>query len=192
MPTNPDSLDLVQLEKQESAGLGGNAGDELPFAAPIEPQEDAIEVAGVMLQETGRRNRQVALWPDGNDMRFRDISNPGTAGGGHTLSELLSGAGGGITEGQHRNLDQLVHEIAEDYYEEFTYSAGKITNITHWTDAGKTTKIREQIFTYTGNKVNTIVTKQYDGAGVVKSGETMTETFAYSGNSITSITAVMS
>ena len=581
MPANPDSLDLVQLEKQESAGLGGDAADELPFAAPIEPQEDAIEVAGVMLQETGRRDRQLAIWPDGNDMRFRDIDNPGTSGEGHTLTELLASGGpggddekvkvssndttsdyllekfqaganislsevddgadekveiavtgltsgavkyhhliwaeenGGIADGQHewsygngatgvigipvfkdgeivgmtynaetagdamteievrvngatvsasitpgngnndatvtfgtpvsvsagdrvgfytitgggasdvrvaavveyevdltafqgpqgdpgadgvsgtadikwadlydssggtpipaswtdvpwdsqrkldspythstpsaevtiaedgtygiwvrvstgvtsgtdrsesairimldagsgyaevpgtqgflynrtaaegyasapsylvldlsagdklkvqaqrtggaaslalladgssiliqkivpgiaagsdelvkvsandtsaayllsklaagtgititeqndggvetaeiaadagshRDLDQLVHEIAEDYYEEFTYAGNKITNITHWTDAGKTVKIREQIFTYTGNKVNTAVTKQYDAAGVVLTGETMTETYAYSGNNVSSITAVIS
>lgn len=116
MPANPDSLDLVQLEKQESAALGGDAADELPFAAPIDPQEDMIEVAGVAFQEAGRRDRQVAVWPDGNHLRLRDINNPGTAGGGHTLTDLLSGgAGGGITESEHDAFDKLLHNLDESH-----------------------------------------------------------------------------
>ena len=192
MPTNPDSLDLVQLEKQESAALGGSGADELPFAAPINPIEDAIEVAGVIICEPGNRNRQIAFWRDGNDARFRDVANPGTAGAGYTLTELLAGGAGGITASSHRVLDQLVHDISEDSYEEFTYSAGKITNVTVWTDSGKTVKIREQSITYAGNKVSTIVSKQYDGSGTIIVGETETETFAYSGNEISDVTRVMS
>jgi hypothetical protein len=53
-------------------------------------------------------------------------------------------------------------------------------------------KIREELYTYTGNKVNTVVTKQYDGAGVLIVGETMTETYTYSGNSVANIDRVMS
>lgn len=95
MPANPDSLDIVQLEKQESAALGGDAADEVPYAAPIEPIEDAIEVAGVTLVEPGNRNKELFMWRDGDDMRFRDVTNPGTAGGGHTLSEMLASGSGG-------------------------------------------------------------------------------------------------
>jgi len=91
MPANPDSLEIVQLEKQESAALGGDAGDEQPFAVPLDPTEDMIEVAGVTFVEAGdtRPIRTRAIWPDGNDLRFRDPNNPGS---GLTLSQLAAGA----------------------------------------------------------------------------------------------------
>lgn len=130
--------------------------------------------------------------PDGNPtvngaIRYVSGDFVGKTPGG--VVSLTSGTG--LSEGAHRGLDQLVHEIAEDSYEEFTYSGSKVTSIVNWTDSGKTQKIREQLFTYTGNKVNTIVTKQYDGAGALIVGETMTETFTYSGSSISNIDRVM-
>lgn len=111
---------------------------------------------------------------------------------GGVVKSLTSGVGGGITPSQHRVLDQLVHGIAEDSFEETTYTGNRADAIIVWTDAGKTQKIREELFTYTGSKVTTIVTKQYDGAGALIVGETMTETVAYSGNTVLSITRVMS
>lgn len=190
MPTNPDSLDIVQLEKQESAALGGDAADEEPFAVPLTPIEDAIEVAGVALVEPGKRNRELMAWRDGDDMRFRDVSNPGIAGGGHTLSEMLTGGGGGITEGQHRNLDQLPHNIAENSVTDIVTAAGKVTAIRIYTDVTRTTKIREEDYVYTGNKVTTSTTKQYNSSGVLV--ETYTETISYSGNDPTQIVGVLS
>lgn len=91
---------------------------------------------------------------------------------------------------EHRGLDQLVHEIAEDSFEEFTYVGNRVTAAIVWTDALKTDKIREELYTYTGNRITTIVTNQYsgDGSTIV---ETLTETLAYSGNRVTSITAVL-
>ena len=94
-------------------------------------------------------------------------------------------AGGGITEGQHEDLDTLVHNLSEDMYEEFTYSGGQVSSVIHWTDSGKTTKIREQTFTYTGNKVNTETIKQYNSSGVLK--YTLTGTYTWSGNQIANV-----
>ena len=100
---------------------------------------------------------------------------------------------GGLTPAAHRVLDQLVHDIAEDSYDEYIYSGNKVTDIKIWTDNGKTTLIRWTTFTYSGNKVSTIVTKQYDGAGVlVPTTGTLTETYTYSGNSVTNIDRVLS
>jgi hypothetical protein len=98
--------------------------------------------------------------------------------------------GSGLTPSSHRGLDQLVHAIAEDSFAEYIYSGVQVTDIIIWTDNGKTDKIRETTFTYTGNKVTTIVTKQYgsDGSTVV---ETLTQTLVYSGNKVTDITAVL-
>jgi hypothetical protein len=93
--------------------------------------------------------------------------------------------GTGITEGQHENLDTLTHWIAETGYEENTYSGSNLTNTTTWTSAAKLIKVREEQLTYSGNKVQQIVSIQYDAAGV----ETyrVTEVMTYSGNKITSI-----
>jgi len=86
---------------------------------------------------------------------------------------------------QHRPLDQLVHLIAEDSYEEILYTGSRVDSITVWETSAKIKKIREELFTYTGNKVTQVVTKQYDGAGAVAVGETMTEIFTYTGNKVT-------
>ena len=92
----------------------------------------------------------------------------------------------------HLGADQLVHGIAENSFKELLYSGFKVTSVTIWTNAGKTTKIRDTVFTYTGNKVTTTVTKQYDAAGLVVPGQTMTKTFVYSGNKVSDVTLVMS
>lgn len=96
-------------------------------------------------------------------------------------------AGGGITEAEHRDLDQLVHDIAETSFTEYTYiSFRRISNITTWTDQSKTTKIRESQITYTGpNRVGKIITIQYDASGV--EAERLTETFTYSGNRLENV-----
>ena len=96
--------------------------------------------------------------------------------------------GGGLTEATHRAVDQLVHLVAEDSFTEFVYSGNKITDIIVWTDSGKTTKIREETITYSGNQVSTVVTKQYDGATLE---ETYTETYSYTGNQIDDITGAL-
>lgn len=96
---------------------------------------------------------------------------------------------GYLTEEEHRNLDQLVHNIAETSFEEITYNGSKPTNITIWTDAGKTLKIREEQFTYSNNQVSQIVVVQYDEFGTVV--ETLTESLTYSGGKITSISRTL-
>lgn len=101
-------------------------------------------------------------------------------------------SGSGLSPAGHRALDQLVHDVAEDSFEEYLFSGNKVTDIIVWTNSGKTQKIRETIFTYSGLKVSTVTVKQYDGAGVLIVGETMTETFTYSGNFVSSIDRVMS
>lgn len=95
----------------------------------------------------------------------------------------------GITENQHRQLDQLVHNIAENSYTQLVYSGNKITDEIIWTTSGMTLKIRESNFTYTGNKVNQEICKQYNGAGSLV--ETSTKTYSYSGNSVVNITEVI-
>jgi len=98
------------------------------------------------------------------------------------LSSLPSS---GISEPVHQGLDTLVHDISEDFFEEITYTGFKVTNVTDWTDFNKTIKIREQIFTYSGFRVDTATTIQYDGAGVEV--ERLEEQFGYTGFKVTTI-----
>ena len=98
-------------------------------------------------------------------------------------------SGSGVTESQHRGLDQLVHPIAENSYTEIERTGSRVDAIRTYTSAAKTLKIREQEFTYTGNQVTTITTKQYDGAGVLV--ETYTETLSYTGAQVDDITGVL-
>lgn len=61
--------------KQESTGLGGDSADSTDYPAPIDPQEDAIESAGVYLQDGSNRDENVYIERNGSDMRFRDLNN---------------------------------------------------------------------------------------------------------------------
>jgi len=102
------------------------------------------------------------------------------------LMELdAGGTGSGLTPSSHRVLDQLVHLIAEDSYEEYTYSGVFVTSIVVWTDSGKTQKIREELYTYSAGFVSQVVTKQYDASGTL--AETLTEDFSYSAGQVASI-----
>lgn len=97
----------------------------------------------------------------------------------------LDPTGSGLSANEHRDLDQLVHLVAEDSYEEITYSGIFATNITTWTDSGKTTKIREEQYTYIGNKPQTGVIIQYDATGTEV--ERINETYNYTSGKISSI-----
>lgn len=96
-------------------------------------------------------------------------------------------AGGGISENEHRDLDQLVHRLSEDSYDEFFYAGlGRISKIITWTDVTKTTKIRERLMTYNGVKINQVTTIQYDAAGIEV--ERMVENYTYNGFRIDTVT----
>lgn len=109
-------MDRVQLLKQESAGLGGDAADEAPWPSPIEAQEDAIEVAGVYLQDGSNRDESTLISRSGSSMVFKDVDNPS----GYSLTQLASSGGefavnnvvwdnsGGIV---YDNLDQAVTKV---------------------------------------------------------------------------------
>lgn len=103
----------------------------------------------------------------------------------------LRSAGGGISEAQHRVVDQLVHNIAENSFTQVVYTGQRVDAVITWETVAMLKKIREETYTYTGNKVTTVVTKQYDAAGVLIVGETFTETIAYSGAQVTNITGVL-
>lgn len=93
--------------------------------------------------------------------------------------------GSGLSEGAHDDLDDLVHWLAETNYTEITRSAGKVTNVTAWTDSGKTTKVRELVVTRSAGKVSQLDFIQYDGVGTEK--QRMTGVITRSAGKISSV-----
>lgn len=120
---------------------------------------------------------------DGNVLEYQASTKqiiPGTGSGG-----------GGLTAGTHRPLDQLVHDIAEDSFTEVVYTGNRVDAVEVYTSAAKTTLIRKEVYTYTGQKVTKVVTTQYDAAGVLIVGETYTEDIVYSGAQVDDITGTL-
>lgn len=179
-------MDRVQVIKQESAALGGDPADEQPWNEPIEPQEDAIEAAGVYLQDGSNRDESTLVNRAGLDMLFKDGNNPTTK----TLSQMLAGTGG-LTETQHRTVRQLIHFIDDGPAEGFASGAYREvlggtfpTQFIWWESSSKTKKIVEKTITRTGSGTlvmpTPIVWKIYDidGSTVLC---TVTDVISYSG-----------
>ena len=99
------------------------------------------------------------------------------------------GGGGGLTPAAHRDLDQLVHHVAESSFDEYIYNGSQLVSLTTWADGTKTRKIRESLFTYNGGRLQQVVTTQHDGSGAVV--ETLTEIFTYTVARVTSIDRVL-
>lgn len=183
-------IDRVQVSKSESSAQGGNDADNGDYGepVPISPQEDALESAGIYLQDALNRDENVYIERDGNDLRFRDVSNPSPV----TLTQLLSTGSGGITEPQHQNLDTLVHNLAENSYSEVLYDAQlKVTDHIIWTSSAKTTKIRECNLTYDPNGLVTqVVSIQYDVSGIEVHRVTKTISYVSGTSRVSSISSV--
>lgn len=182
-------MDRVQVLKQESTALGGDGSEDVPWPAPIEPQEDALESAGVYIQDASNRDENVLIARSGDDMTFKDVSNP-TA---KTLTELLSGSGG-LTESGHRTLRQLIHFIdggpaegfASGAYREILPAADPFpTTITWWESSSKLKRIVEKTITRSGGGATNvtptpIVWDIYDTDGTTKLA-TVSDAITYSG-----------
>jgi hypothetical protein len=180
-----------KIEVGDKAVLSGaSAGDGIYTVATIVDNTDFTVVEAIVDSTGGSwefRHAAGALsvGVDPTGLTFTSATNVQEA-----LEDL--GTGSGITPGQHRDLDQLVHEIAEDNHTEVIRTAGKVTQVVVWTDNGKTTKIRETQITRTAGKVTQVVEIQYDGAGVVIVGETKTTTITRTAGKVTSLDEVMS
>jgi hypothetical protein len=156
------AIDKVQPLKIEDTTTGGDEVDQFPTG--LNPQEDHVELAGVVFDDATHRDENVRVWRDGNDLKFQDVSNSTP----HTLTDLLSSSSG-ITESQHEALATLTHEVDATSYAEYTYLGAFPTSEVIWTNSSKTQKIREESYTYSGGSlVDQITTIQYDSIGVEK------------------------
>lgn len=119
-----------------------------------------------------------------------DIDDGGDPLDGKATISIATGAG--LTPTSHRDLDQLVHNIAENSFTEYVRSGNRITDLIIWETSSKIKKIREENYTYLNNRISTIVIKQYDGTGTLITGETLTNTYNYTGGQVVSIDSVLS
>ena len=82
------ALDRVKPLKIESIDTGGNQDDQFPTS--LDPEEDHVECAGMVLDDPGLIDETTVIWRDVNDMMFKDANNPE----GYTLTQLAQvGAG---------------------------------------------------------------------------------------------------
>ena len=179
MGVTPDRRAGPLLEEEiqmEDRGPGGDSSGDPTIEGALRRITNALRVG------VGGAVRQV-----------RPIKNPPAGFADADMSGILDGeglnynaatkqlepgaAGGGVSPSGHRNLDQLVHLISEDSHTQITRVAGRITNITVWTDNTETTKIRETALTRTAGLISQTVTTHYDGAGVPIAGEVFTRDF---------------
>ena len=175
-----ESIDLL-TRGYDIETIVGSADLETKFnAGDLVRVIDSVDVAAADAFQSA-----IALSDDVLDA-LQGAASPDSANPFATINDV---SGGGLTPGTHRSLDQLVHGIAETSFDEVIRTGNQVTDVITWTSNLKTLKIRESTFTYTGNQVTTVVTKQYDGAGVVV--ETITETIAYTGNQVDDITRTL-
>lgn len=79
-------MDRVQPIKIESSSTGGTQDDD--EYTPVNPQEDAPEVAGLYLQDASNRDETTLVSRSGNDMTFKDGNNSTL-----TLTQLAAAGG---------------------------------------------------------------------------------------------------
>lgn len=176
-------VDRVKPLKLESPDTGGVEEDQFPTS--MNPQEDFVECAGLVLDDASHVDETTAIWRDNTNMKFKDGANPS----GFTLAELAASAGGGITEAQHDSLPQLIHFLdggpgtgwVSGACEEVLPLGDPFPlQVIWWTSVAKTQKIVEVIATRNANKtVATETWKMYDGTGTLI--KTLVDTFSYSG-----------
>jgi len=195
VPINPSgTIDRVTPIKHESVASGGRVEDDELYV-PLDPNQDAMSMRGIYLQnETSSPSTSgdtaVFLTRDAaHNMSFKDGVVAAT-----TLYELYSK----VSPAQHRTLRHLIHFIDEGPAEGFASGAFKEvlpaadpfpTSIIWYTSSAKTNKIVEQTIAYNANKtISTVQWKLYDSDAVNTLLATLTDTYAYSGVFVTSVT----
>lgn len=113
--------DRVQVTKKESSALGGDDSDAGLYGepVPINPQEDAIESAGIYLQDETVRDEQVGLFRHDGKLMAKDTENPT----GANLTQMLEAAsvghpfkvdsGESLVVPQNRQFDHLGRFLTE-------------------------------------------------------------------------------
>ena len=197
-----ESTDLRALLVDNAHGVGSSTLKLNDGSGDI-PQADVLNfIDTVALPETGPYSANVT--DDVGQSNVEDLNLVDTSGGGALDERDLSYRDGSfvlqdstgafdprlVDRADHASIDDLVHGLAEDSYQEITRTAGAVTSVVVWTDSGKTVKIRETTITRSGGQVSQTVEEQYDGAGLLI--QTLTSTFTRVSGQVTSVDVVES
>lgn len=170
-------VDRVRPQKLEAPQSGGTQTDMFPTA--VNPNQDHIDVRGVVIQNDSSNDEVVRVTRDASDRyTVQDAENTTPI----TLSEF-------VTLEKHKTLRQLIHFIEEGPAEGFASGAYKETlptgspfptSVTWYESSGKAKKIVERLVTWTGTLVTTDQWKIYDTDGTTVLW-IVTDTISYSG-----------
>ena len=92
--------------------------------------------------------------------------------------------------GGHEGLDTQTHALAEDSYTEITRTSGQVSDVSVYTDSGKTTLIRKSEITRSAGQISQVLARIYDGDGAEITAKRLTITYARSAGRIVSATTV--
>ena len=117
--------DRVQLLKWESAAEGGSPADEHEYPSGIEPQEDAIECAGVYFNDLTARDQQVGVARDAGNLIFKDVANPTPV----TLTDLLAGGGSVVPPTEYGQIFASPDGSSYNWYRPLTTNEGILIDL---------------------------------------------------------------
>lgn len=188
-PRNTDS-------RTPTGSAGGQLGGTYPNPSVVALTTsglDALTIGavedGYILNRSGSSIVGNSLINSGAQWNANKIQNKSISSSPPSNEDILEFSNNSWAPTSHKQLDQLSHNLAENAYTEHTYSNSLVSNITIYTNSGKTTKIREEQFTYnSSNYITTIVKIQYDGNGSIK--ERLTDTYSYTNGSVSNYTSV--
>jgi hypothetical protein len=181
-------------EEEASAELPAHAAKHLPSGSDPLATAAAVELtdstnAEGAAQSFARSNHTHAHGNRGGGALHAAVTtliNGFMSAADKTKLDGLSGSG--ITEAQHEVLDTLVHDLSETSYLEVTRTSGQVSDVTVWTDSGKTIKVREALVTRSAGQASVVVEKQYNGAGTLV--QTLAHTITRSAGQVASIATV--
>jgi hypothetical protein len=185
-----DSADLRTLTNDNAHGVGehtlilNDGSDDIPVT-DIESFLDAVA------HDTGDRG---VIKADGSVPFSAPVAGVDPTLSGHLATKQYvddQGAGSGITESEHEDLDRLTHRVNESGEEEYVYSNGKLIQYILWQPGQRTVgeptgkKVRETLITYSGSNVSSVVEIQYLSDGTTEQERNTWDNPVFSGGRIT-------
>ena len=168
--------DRVQPYKDETVVGGGSATDTEPFPTTINPVQDGMEAAGLVLNDWNGgspiQDTNVSVTRTGNDLILADVTN-----GSLALS--------GLTREYDFLLDNDPPRVGNTLT--LTRTGGLVTKLT-WNNTGTGKNIKTLDFTRVSGQVSTLVVKVFlpaDGTTVVAQ---VTDTITRTSGKVSSIT----
>lgn len=174
------TIDKVQPLKIEDVESGGEETDFFPTA--LDPHEDHVECAGVVLDDATHRDETTRIWRSGSTMWLSDGESSGT------LAQALSVTGSFVTPAEHERLRQLIHladsgpygGFTSEMYREVTGRAFPTSIVWYDSTGSLKKKIVEKLVEWSGPLATKVTYKAYDSSESLLS--TVVDVVSYSGS----------